>query len=97
MNALTDEDIARALAEVLEPTPGNLVPIPAVHGAALAHLGVTRGASFRNIKDVLRAAGVRVASAEPGADHHAYDVALTPDAQSAELERQTRRLRRPSR
>lgn len=75
----TDEDIARALIAVLEPAPGNLVPIQDVRGAVFAHLGVTWGASFKAVKDVLRAAGVRVATPKSGGEHHAHDVALTPN------------------
>ncbi|MFI8834031.1 hypothetical protein ACIGPN_23790 [Streptomyces afghaniensis] len=93
-STISDADIARALTEVLVSAPGKWLPIPTVHVAVLAHLGVSGGAPYRAVKDVLRAAGVLVAN--QGSEHCARGVALAPGVTvvDPELETKLRNLRR---
>ncbi|MDO0913012.1 hypothetical protein QQM39_26175 [Streptomyces sp. DT2A-34] len=88
------DDIARALSAVLVPAPGKWLQIPAVHSAVLAHLGVRNGASYKDIKNVLRGAGVLVANYGP--EHCARDVALASGVTVRDLEKKLRNLRRRS-
>ncbi|MFF8533340.1 hypothetical protein ACF07B_15485 [Streptomyces sp. NPDC015532] len=96
---MIDPSITKALAEVLEPRPGSSVPIPQVHGAVLANLGIDRGVSFRDVKNALRAAGVSVRVDERGGEHFARDVVLGPDVPVRDpgLEKKIRTMRRNAR
>lgn len=92
MPASSADDIARALTEVLVPSPGNRLPIPDVHRAVRDRLD--DAVQYKTLKDVLRAAGVRVRAPQHGADHNAYGVALAPGTPDPELELKLRNMRR---
>ncbi|MBE1597124.1 hypothetical protein H4687_003253 [Streptomyces stelliscabiei] len=72
------DEIARALTAVLDPAPGHTVPIPAVHRAVLAHMGVTGGVTYRAVKGVLRAVGVVVSGRTGSSETYAHGVSLAP-------------------
>ncbi|MDX2550205.1 hypothetical protein [Streptomyces stelliscabiei] len=73
------DEIARALTAVLEPAPGRTVPIPDVHRAVLAHIGVTGGVTYRAVKGVLRAVGVVVTGQSGSYESFAHGVSLTSE------------------
>ncbi|MEU5198870.1 hypothetical protein AB0G86_33320 [Streptomyces scabiei] len=74
-----NDEIARALAAVLEPAPGRTVPIPSIHRAVLAHLGKSSGVPYSAVKDVLRAVGVVVTGRTGSHDTYAHGVSLTSE------------------
>ncbi|WP_146207009.1 hypothetical protein [Streptomyces tirandamycinicus] len=55
---MTKAEFHRALAFVLVPEPGAHTPLSDIRSAALAHMGLNYGVSYRMIKDALRAVGV---------------------------------------
>jgi hypothetical protein len=72
-------EITRALTAVLQPAPGNTVPIPEIHRAVLAHMGKPTGVSYGALKGLLRAVGVVVTGRTGSSETYAHGVSLTSE------------------
>ncbi|MDX3133880.1 hypothetical protein PV367_29780 [Streptomyces europaeiscabiei] len=73
------EALTHALAAVLEPAPGNTVPIPDIHRAVIRQIGHGNGGSYGAIKATLRAVGIVVTARSAGSETYAHGVALAPE------------------
>ncbi|GDY65724.1 hypothetical protein SAV14893_051170 [Streptomyces avermitilis] len=75
-----DAAIAYALAEVLEPAPGEHVAFSDVFAAVRSHLLNTYGLSapMGEVKAVVRRTGVRLGNGGESRRQHVHDVRLAP-------------------
>lgn len=70
--------LANVLAEILAPAPGKSVALPdVVHAAIQRAPDVT--VRFRDVRAILRTAGLRIGSIVPDGETHVFGVVLAGD------------------
>jgi hypothetical protein len=91
-----DWQIANALAKVIEPAPGTETDFLDVYGAARKYLADTysTNAPIRDVKRILRAAGIRTRTPVANEVQWAVDVRIVPANRPLSLEDKLRNLRR---